>query len=112
MAVSLLIRGECVLVLLVDVSSELLDLGEELGLCWIVALLFGRPLATQSQPRLGQTQEMFILCDGHLEILSDPLLAGKFRQNLERRDMSHQTEVNQYLQILKLASSKTYWYAL
>ncbi len=84
------IRGECVPVLLVDVNGELLDLGEELGLCWIVALLFGRPLAAQSQPGLGQTQNMFILCDGHLEILSDPLLAGKLRQDLEGIQMSHQ----------------------
>lgn len=107
MAVSLIIRGKCVLVLLVDVSSELLDLGEELGLCWIVALLFARPLVSQSQPGLGQTLEMLILCDGHLEILFDPLLAGEFRQNLEERDMSHLTEVNQYLPILKLASEPT-----
>lgn len=86
----LYIRGERVPALLADVSDELLDLGEELGLCWIVALLFGRPLAAQSQSGLGQTQNMFILCDGHLEILSDPLLAGRLRQNLEGIQVSHQ----------------------
>ena len=34
--------------LLVDVSTELLDLSEELGLCWIMALLFARSLVAQS----------------------------------------------------------------
>lgn len=76
------------LILLADVNGELLDLGEELGLCWIMAVLFARPLATQSQSGLGQAQEMFILCDGCLEIFFIPLLASEFRQNLERRDIA------------------------
>lgn len=70
------------LILLADVNGELLDLGEELGLCRVVAVLFAGPLATQSQSGLGQTHEMFVLCNGCLEILFIPLLAGVLRQNL------------------------------
>lgn len=89
-ALSLHIVHECVLALLVDVSGELLDLREEMRLCWIVALFFGGPLLAQSQPGLDQIQNLFCLCDGHLETLSDPLLAGKLWQNLEETDASHQ----------------------
>lgn len=62
--------------LLADVSGDLLDLSQELELCWIVAILFARPLAAQSQTGLGQTKAMPILCNGQLEVLSDPFLAG------------------------------------
>ncbi|MEQ2215428.1 hypothetical protein XENOCAPTIV_000879 [Xenoophorus captivus] len=68
---------------LADVGDELLDLSEELGLCCVMALLFARPVLAQSQPGLGQSQEMFVLFDGFSEILSDPLLAVDFRQDLE-----------------------------
>ncbi len=82
-------RGECVLALLVDASGEPLDLSEEVGLCWIEALFFSRPLATESQLLLEHTQDTFVLCDGHLEILSVPLLVCKLRQNLQ--DTEHQS---------------------
>ena len=42
----------------VDVSIELLHLGQQLGLGRVVALLFARPLAAQYQPGLSQTQDV------------------------------------------------------
>lgn len=92
LSTSLHIRGECVLALLADLSCELLDLNEELGLCWIVALLFGRSVATHIQSGLCQTQTVLVLCGSHLEILSDSLLASYLRCNLKNTEVSHQGE--------------------
>lgn len=82
-------RSECDLVLLVDMSGKLLNLSKELGLCCIVGLLLARPLMAQSQPALDQTQKSLILCDGQLEILSDPLLANNLSQDLNGKEASH-----------------------
>ena len=65
-------------------GCELLDLSEQLRVHRVVTSLFDGPLVTQIHPGPGQSQELFLLCDGHLEILSDPLLAGELRQSLER----------------------------
>lgn len=76
---SLLIRGKCVLALLVDLSGKLLDLSEELGLI---------------QPGLGQTPKEFSLSDGHFEIVFDVLLTAKLRQDLVEKQVHHHREVN------------------
>lgn len=62
---------------------ELLDLGEELGLCWVVTLLLGGAMAAQNQSGTSQTQSVFVLRDGHLEVLLDLLLAGELQLDLE-----------------------------
>jgi len=80
----------CVGALRADVSAELPDLGQKLGLCRVVALLFAGPLAAQSQPGLGQTQDLVPLRDGHLQILRNPFLAGELRHNLEEEKEGHQ----------------------
>lgn len=56
----------------------------------VVALFLLGPLVAQSQPGLNQVSSALRLCDGGMEIFSDPLLVANLRDDLRIGDESHQ----------------------